>query len=361
MVLLDDILDRRALEQLVTDGFIAKKTHPTAPLSLYDYTQRAQYERVWTPETLASRGLIVHDDGQVWARPFTKFFNAAEHEVLPVHEPFQVYDKLDGSLGILYRHPLDGRWQVSTRGSFVSEQAIRATSLVQSRYADTLDRIALDDETWLFEIIYPSNRIVVDYRGLDDLVLLAIIDHDTGLDRELPDTGRWNGRVVTRHTNITDWAKLDAEGNDETKSGEEGEGYVVRFASGLRVKVKFADYVRLHRIVTGVSTITVWEHLSEGRNFSELLEQVPDEFYQWLTAYVSELHGQYDTVESECRSVMADPRARSTDRKSVAMFFADQPNRAVLFKMYDGKAYGDLIWRSLKPAFSKPFKVPEPG
>ncbi len=52
---------------------------------------------MWTPETLACRGLIVHGDGTVWARPFGKFFNAAEHEMLPTHETFEVYDKLDGS------------------------------------------------------------------------------------------------------------------------------------------------------------------------------------------------------------------------------------------------------------------------
>lgn len=97
MITLDEMLDSRALDQLVADGFIARKSHPTAPLHLYDYTQRAQFERMWTPETLACRGLIVHEDGTVWARPFGKFFNAAEHETLPTQETFEVYDKLDGS------------------------------------------------------------------------------------------------------------------------------------------------------------------------------------------------------------------------------------------------------------------------
>jgi RNA ligase len=363
MITLNEMLDQRALDQLVADGFIARKSHPSAPLHLYDYTQRAQFERVWNPETLACRGLIVHDDGRVWARPFGKFFNAAEHETLPIHESFEVYDKLDGSLGILYRHPETHEWCISTRGSFISEQAIHATAIVREKYAKDLDKLVKADETWLFEIIYPENRIVVDYRGMDDLVLLAVIDNRTGLDAALPANEEWPGRIVTRHHTVAEWAEwaqvADADGED--RLGEEGEGYVVRFESGLRVKVKFADYVRLHRIVTGVSTITVWEHLSEGLPFDELLDRVPDELYAWLTAYVAELRAKFAAVEGECRALMTHPKVDATNRKATAEFFADKPNRAVLFRMYDNKPYDTIIWRTLRPDFAKPFKSVDPG
>jgi RNA ligase len=360
VVLLDEILDRNALEQQIADGFIARKVHPNAPLTIYDYTQRTQFERVWTPETRASRGLMVHDDGRVWARPFPKFFNSGEHETLPIHEPFEVFEKLDGSLGILYRHPITNEWCVSTRGSFISEQSAHATKLVRARYAAALDRAVAPNETWLFEIIYPENRIVVDYEGLNDLVLLAIIDNETGLDLALPTVDRWPGRVVTLHQSIREWSQIADVENDE-RSGELGEGYVIRFRSGLRVKVKFADYIRLHRLVTGISTLTVWEHLSEGRSFDELLERVPDEMYKWLTSYVAELHEKYSSIETSCREIMKDARVSIDDRKSTAFFFADQPYRGVLFKMYDNKPYETMIWRMIKPDFAKPFKMADFG
>jgi RNA ligase len=359
MVLLSEILDTDALAEMVGEGYISCKPHPNAPLRIYDYTQRTQYEQKWTPETLASRGLIVHDDDRVWARPFPKFFNAAEHETLPVDELFEVYDKLDGSLGILYRHPLTSEWCISTRGSFVSEQAIHATELVRTRYAEVLDQLVQPSETWLFEIIYPSNRIVVDYQGLDDLVLLAIIDNQTANDKPLPAASRldgWTGRVVTRHHTMREWEQMVTIDN-ETRNGEEAEGYVVRFESGLRVKVKFADYVRLHRIVTGLSTLTVWEHLSEKRSFDELLERVPDELYKWLTNYVAELEAQFHAIEDSARTVLSDERVQREDRKATALFFAEQQYRVVLFKMYDNKPYDNVIWRLLKPTFAKPFST----
>ena len=187
------------------------------------------------------------------------------------------------------------------------------------------------DQTWLVEIIYPDNRIVVDYRGLDDLVFLAALDHSTGAD--LPVPSGWTGPVVPRHGGFSSRAALLAAG--EGRSGDEGEGFVVRFASGLRVKIKFEDYVRLHRLVTGVSTKTVWEYLAEGRPFDELLDQVPDEFHRWLTQTVDGLRGQFDTILAESRATLADPRVDRADRRATAAFFQTQPNTAVLFKLLD--------------------------
>jgi len=41
---------------------------------------------------------------------------------------------------------------------------------------------------------------------------------------------------------------------------DDREGLVVHFTDAdQRVKIKYAEYVRLHRIVTGLSARTVWE------------------------------------------------------------------------------------------------------
>jgi putative RNA ligase len=56
----------------------------------------------------------------------------------------------------------------------------------------------------------------------------------------------------------------------------------VRFANGFRVKVKGQRYMELHRIMTGVSTRTIREYLSEKKSFDDMLAIVPDEFAQWV-------------------------------------------------------------------------------
>ncbi len=66
-------------------------------------------------------------------------------------------------------------------GPSPAEQALRANAMLQTKYASALARLS-PDKTYLFEIIYPENRIVVNYGDVEELVLLAIIDNATALD-----------------------------------------------------------------------------------------------------------------------------------------------------------------------------------
>ena len=343
MTVSTSVIDHAAVEQLIADGFIARQKHPEADLFIYNYTPKAQYERMWTPETLACRGLILDGDGNVQARPFSKFFNLDEHTGTLPAEPFEVFEKMDGSLGITYH--LDGKARIATRGSFTSEQAQRAQAILDGPYGHVRLEPSL---TYLFEIIYPENRIVIDYAGLEDLVLLAVVDTETGTELPAPEIGF---PVVRRYDGVSDIAAL-RELEEENR-----EGFVVRFVeSNLRLKVKFAEYVRLHRLITGVNERFIWEQLRDGIALEPLFERVPDEFNQWLRATIGGLEAQYREVEDLCRGQFKD----LGDRKSTAVYFTSRCDHpAVLFRMLDGKEYGDVIWKMLKPAAARPFKQDE--
>lgn len=136
------------LQTMLDGGYIARRQHPTAPLMIYNYTARAQYDNVWNAATLACRGLICDLAGKVVARPFPKFFNLDQVTTLP-DEPFEVYEKLDGSLGILYW--LDGQPCIATRGSFDGEQARWATQWIQDNWWNSDKGPLYNDCTYLFE------------------------------------------------------------------------------------------------------------------------------------------------------------------------------------------------------------------
>ena len=72
------VVDLGALRELAAAGYLTCRQHPTEPLLIWNYTQKTQWERHWTPETMACRGLITTPEGEVAARPFGKFFNAGE-------------------------------------------------------------------------------------------------------------------------------------------------------------------------------------------------------------------------------------------------------------------------------------------
>lgn len=335
--------DRELLGSLVADGWLRTQRHPDADLWIYNYTERTQYENHWTPETLACRGLILDADGQVVARPFSKFFNYGTPQVgeLP-DEPFTVTEKIDGSLGILYY--LDNRPCIATRGSFTSEQAIEGTELIRER---EIERTV--NATALFEIVYPENRIVVDYGDQRHLILLAALDNTIGWDLPLP---RYSGPIAKRYEGIeVDALAALAEPNRE--------GFVVAFESGLRVKIKFAEYVRLHRIVTGINARSIWESMRDGDDIDSLLDGVPDEIHDWIVSTRHDIRRAFDEREIAAGSVF-DLRPADADRKALAAYFlASDADPSVLFRMLDGKPYADLLWKAVRPEPLTPATVSE--
>lgn len=329
---------------MVESGMVRVRKHPSANLCIYNYTEKAQFSRTWNEVTLACRGLILDENFDVVARPFQKFFNKEELSDGDIPNlPFDVFEKLDGSLAIMYW--IDDIPYIATRGSFESEQALHATSILHGRLAfgnirtEDFDR----DATYLFEIIYPGNRVVVDYGKTDNLYLLAIIDNETGKDLPLQDIGF---PIVKQY----DWA----EDFDEIQklNWDNSEGFVVRFQNGFRMKIKFEDYRRLHKLLTGVSTKTIWELLRSGKTVDEIVEGVPDEFYQWVKETVKDLVSQFLEIENDCLVVF---RKDFLGRKDAAAYFKTQKYPHILFRMYDEKEYADSIWKLIEPSYSKAF------
>lgn len=328
------------LENLIQEGYLQRQKHPEQALYIYNYTARTQYEQKWNDITLQCRGLILNQRLEVIARPFPKFFNLGEQEnqLIP-EESFEVFEKMDGSLGIMYW--IDDHPYIASRGSFTSSQAAKANSILYQKYRPLFGQLDRS-KTYLFEIIYPDNRIVVDYGDLEDLILLAVIDTQSGEEALLED---WGFPVVGRYDGIQALDEL------RIREAENKEGYVIRFKSGLRYKVKFSEYLRIHRIVTQISNIDIWEHLRQGLPLEEILDRVPDEFYRWVKKTEQSLRQHYKQIEAGALANFKD----QGDRKATALYFQSCPNASILFKMLDGKDYSALIWRLIKPSYERPF------
>lgn len=380
--------DEAELAELVKARLIDKKEHPSAPLHVYNYSPLAQFDRVsmLNPIIQACRGLILDHEGFVVSRPFGKFYNVGEHppvgetsatllDPLPVDEEFTVYAKMDGSLGVAYQ--AEGVTQIATRGSFSSPQAIWASK----HYADNYAEVSIPHgQTYLFEIISPVSKIVVNYK-FADLVLLAIIDNETGLDLPLP--GVWPGRVVERF-NFSDFASVSAMANTDPPGSRNSEGFVIRFEpSGVRAKVKFADYLNLHRLATGLSSTVVHQHIGaarmkgkypdsfiakavvmdiseignllEGDPRARILKDTPDEMYPWLREQIDMLDTAADKMLKEHEDYIAMRGFSEMPREEAAALIkknSDGFNTRVLFGLLSGQNPENLIWRLIKPLYS---------
>ena len=346
MTLLADVLDTTALTSAVEAGLVRVQRHPDRPYVIYNYTEACQYANAWTAVTLACRGLIVDEPtSTVLARPYPKFFNhdqpgapelVADAEVL-------VTDKADGSLGVVYRDA-DG-WAVATRGSFASDQARHATAVLRSRYAGFTPPGGM---TVLVEIVYPENRIVIDYSGLDDLILLGAVDIATGRTFGPDAVPEWPGPSVERFAYATLAEALAAPPR------EGREGLVVHFTgTDQRVKIKYADYVRLHRLVTGLTPRTVWAVLANGGELDELTEPLPDEFHVWVRKVADGLTAEVDALAARVEEAYATIVVGLPDgwgRREFAVEALKSPDRGALFLRLDGKDYRPGLWQLVRPA-----------
>jgi RNA ligase len=394
------------LEKYYEDGLLIKQTHPTKDLTIWNYSQKVQYEKLWDDVTMQCRGLVTNSKGQIVARPFKKFFNLEEMDSPPSGE-FKVYEKMDGSLGILFYYEEEltdekryniwfnnnyetgmerffdsnnlpdydnpyyeptpktkGDWVFASRGSFTSEQAIKGAEILKKYNIDSLH----PGYTYLFEIIYPENRIVVNYGPEEKLILLGIV-HTMIDDFEMPlehSDGliRGCGFELVKSYNLGD----DIESLKNNISND-NEGYVLRFNTKpiSRIKIKGEEYVRLHRIITNISNKDIWEYLKDNKPFDELLEKVPDEFNEWVKTTVRDLrYGCFQLRERAgklhdgFRYGKFNDKDPEPSKKEFAEFAMKQEEilRPILFSMWD-KNYSkvdEIIWKSVKPKYSKPFK-----
>jgi len=343
------------LEEYIDKGLVVKQNHHTLPLSIYNYSRTTQYDGMWDDITLNCRGLVLDLEGNVIAKPFPKFFNYEEHkpEDIP-NENFEVYEKVDGSLGIIFHY--EGEWLIATRGSFASEQAIKGKEML-----DKLNKSSLiPGYTYLAEIIYPENRIVVDYGDEEKLVVLGAYNNETGKEVEVSEMVNEGWEVVMMYkTWGEDWETLKKE------ISKDNEGYVIRFSSGMRMKIKGDEYVRLHRILTNFSSKDIWELLKNGEALEPFLERVPDEFDDWVKRTAMNLRYSFHSIDERAgkyhdgfRYGKFNDRYPEPTKKEFAEYIKQFPTElaAVMFKMWDKRPYDYIIWNMIKPMHQKPFR-----
>jgi len=278
-------------QKAIDEGLVSCRKHPVEDLWILNYTPECQFSRAWNEVTLQCRGLIVDAEGKDIARPFKKFFNISEHdnpdfEQIPYGTSFKAYEKMDGSMGISYWS--SGGWEIATRGSFESDQAHFATTLLSHKYSEAMSKM---NPAWsyIFEIIYKENRIVVDYGNTQELVLLGVIDTKSGHEYPLEIMAQATGFRIPQCFDVSDIESLP-------RDTQNFEGYVVRFDNGLRVKVKLDDYVRLHKLMTGITPNRIWEMLAAGQDVESVVKELPDEMYDEVMDEVERQREHYSSL-----------------------------------------------------------------
>ncbi|MCE9634466.1 MAG: T4 RnlA family RNA ligase [Planctomycetes bacterium] len=319
--------------------------------ALFKYNTVQQLSREWTPVRRAARGVVFHvPTGSVVCRPIRKFFNLDEDdetrlENLPAAPDVSavVEEKLDGSCVAL--HLRDGVVRCVTPGSFTSEQAMWAESEIRRRGLDTDARLRelLAGTTLVCEAIYPENVSVVDYGDRRDLALLAAVDLDGG---EHPPVAV---DAIAQRFGLARPRRFDLAVSREMPVASSDEGYVVSYWQGpvpTRVKVKGAEFLRLHPVISDMTERSVLDLIETGR-LDAFAAQMPraaraqaDDFAAALTQRFRSLRTRADAVAAAVR----DLPTRKDRALAVLRLAPDPAVRFLAFFAIDGVLTDAAVW-----------------
>ena len=283
------------LQKEEENGYVSSTSHPKYPLKIYKYTSRASGEKRWNIFTLISRGIVLDvQNKKVVATPFPKFFNWQEMPIPKTCVNFVATQKLDGSLGICFSYL--GKWIITTSGTFNSSQGQWATN-----YLSEINHNLNADYTYLFEIVYSGNKIIVKYDN-EGLYLLAAYNPNGQEEKiyEVEKIARENNFFfpkIYHFDNISDAIKK-AKGLPVNE-----EGYVIRYSNGVRVKIKGDEYVRMHALVSKITPLGIWKMIYNGTNMGEVRKEIPEEIKDEFDSINEILVSNYNHMLMELENI----------------------------------------------------------
>lgn len=357
---LSELLDIELLESEIEAGNVTRRFHPDHQLAILNYTDHVQFKGRWNEITRQTRGLIYNwKTGEIVARPFGKFFNYGDEPNtghLSLDTPvWGYYDKADGSLGILYPTP-DGTIAVATRGSFVSDQALHATALMQEgRYSDLYVTALETDYTQLVEIIYPENRIVLNYGDDDKLVHLGEVEIESGFF--WPSEGWPVGTGETMYEGKPYFPRLTLRDVVSLPDRPNAEGYVIWLSPTNAVKLKQEDYKALHRVVSNLTPKEVWRQGVAG-TLESFMESVPDEFFDEVKRMAHLLGMEFNQTRAAAEHYRAwlkrvefgsDEGWTRREQAEWIKMMVPQKYRGLVFSLLDNKSIDQAIYRMIEP------------
>lgn len=318
------------LDDYVKMGLLRSQTHPTLPLTIYVYTETTTFERLWNNVTRACRGLVIDSNDRCIVRCLPKFFNEDEPHALCDMDPMKpsvIYDKLDGSLIQIVNDEEYGLI-VTSKGSFTSDQAVWATQIVDEKYQPGDFEAG---KTYIFELIHPENRIVLDYGTTRELFLLAVVDTEGGQEYDIY-TDRFSK-----------FSRVNVIENRDKHMAGMVEGVVVKTGTH-RYKLKTGEYLRLHRIVTEFTPKRVWEALKDGDSLE--FKNMPEEFDTWLNNTIKELKDQFRAIYDA--AVEEYERTKDLTDKEVGIS-QEFKHKGLVFMLRNNKDVFPTVWKMVKP------------
>ena len=297
-------------------------------LAIFSYRAEADFS---ISEVQEARGIILDlDTLDVVCWPFRKFGNYQESYVDEIDwSSARVQEKIDGSIIKLYFW--NGEWRWATNNTIFAETC-RISSSSKSFYdliTSAVNYTAIDytklntQYTYIFELVSPENRIVIEYPSTK-LYHLGTRDNVTGEEYDI-DIGVEKTKtypITTFDECLEAITKLNVSLDDIAH-----EGFVVVDKNYHRIKVKTSEYFDVHRKINNhiLTQKRCLEYiLNEPETVATLKATFP-EYSHMFMYYEYKLVELKNVLRASIVKVQAIQEEFAYDRKAVWMAIKDNP------------------------------------
>lgn len=298
-------------------------------LVLLKYTQGVSDG--FNPIVNECRGIVLDRDDNWFAvcHPFYRFYNAGQPEAAKLGNSLNVYEKCDGSLCKVYNYR--GEWMcgsnttIDARNTFIDGrfnffELVEAALATRGYTWETFTENLLPTYTYMFELICPETRQVVDYGDKRELVYLGDRNNYTLEEYFTPIAGLTYPKIYPLTT-------MEEIAVAVEELGDNAEGFVVVDENWNRNKVKSSNYFKLHYAA------------NNGR--PKVLEMIMSGEDTEFLAYFPQYKEQFD----EMRGKMAEISRYAELLRANTSYFWEEKRKGFVAAICVEKAFADFVFK----------------
>jgi hypothetical protein len=308
----------------------------------------------WTNFAKACRGVVVDfNQKKILSYPFKKFFNLFESHTISLAEAEKrtvagVMEKLDGSMIEIFYDETTKQFVATTKGSLDSEQGQYASTIIP---ASVQSKSLVNKYTIMMELISPRYTIVVPYdkkAGYEEgLYLIGVREMISEKLFEPDEVQAFAKEYGLKTFKTYRFPTIQSIVDNAKTLPFMDEGYVVRFAGEeLMVKIKGAEYLRVHRFLNSLSDKNLLDVMIAGleENVMNNIGMVPEEYRDSVIETLEGYKKEAIMFRGSCYEWLSKvPNAHSSfrgDRKIAAVWIkgnVPKEYHKFIFNLLDGK------------------------
>lgn len=294
--------------------------------------------------------------------PFRKFRNLNEceensleniREMIKNAQSVEISNKLDGSMQSARYYNgqiiMSGSQSLNPDNSWRLKDGYRMLK-ENSAYSRMLKDFP--NYTFIFEYISLKDAHVVKYKKEQEgLYLIGIRDTNTGYEHSYANILRIASKYNIPTTEVFNTTLDEIVNNLDKKKSDEAEGFVLNI-DGYKVKIKYDDYVLMHRLLGTISSPNVIIKSIADGNFDDLLSKVPDSYKDRVMKIAQTVFDYVNNTEKEAEFLYQEALNYSSGDKKEFMCWVNKnvPKEIMHYVRckYDGTKYNILNPRPLQ-------------